>query len=127
MLFAPLIDREREMRSAVDLLRATRLTAVRVMTASDLYRDEVWWNLLALSERAALESALRGELIEAVRATGRPLKAEPAVLELLHEASGQADREPVATAAPKGVRRRAEAERRQRWKALRRSGQLPAS
>ena len=70
--FTPLVDRETELRIVVDLLRSSHLIEVRVMTASDFYRDETWRNLLSLQERAVLESELRSELLRAVAMTGLP-------------------------------------------------------
>ena len=127
VLFTPLLDREAELRAAVSLVKSARSVEVRVMTTSDFYRDEAWQSLAAARERAALEAELRRELMEAIRCTGRPLRAEPLVLELLHEAPRYAGMGAIAATPLDEVRVRADAERKRRWKLLRRSGQLPAS
>lgn len=130
ILFTPLLDRERELKVAVSILTTTCSAEVRVMTASDFYRDEVWRTLAALRERAALEAELRGEFLTAVAETGRPLRAEPVVLELLHQAPKHPDIEAAPETALARVRLASEksgSERTMLWKLLRRSGQMPAS
>jgi hypothetical protein len=128
--FTPLVDRERELRTAVGLVQGLRLAKVRVMTASDFYRDEVWQNLAVARGRATLESELRRDLLIAVTETGRPLRAEPVLLELLHEAPHHAQIRASAALPLDDVRlgaNKSDQTRRARWRLLRRAGQLPAS
>jgi hypothetical protein len=130
LLFTPLLDRERELRMAVELVRDAGAVEVRVMTASDFYRDEVWYNVAEMQKKAALEAELRGELLEAVHETRRPLRAEPLVLELLHEAPRRSDvRVTAATPLERASVSVVEGDsaRKARWRRLRRAGQLPAS
>src|SRR4051794_21993869 len=106
------------MRAAVDIIRRARLAEVHLMTASEFYGDEVWRDLLSMRENAALEAALRGELLEAVRRTGRPFRAEPVVLQLLHEAPRHSDIQEVAASALGRAHVKAETERKALWKLL---------
>jgi hypothetical protein len=127
VVFTPLIDREAELKAAVTLVRVLRLAETRVMTASDFYRDEVWRNLGELGQRSALESELRRELVAAVQELGRRIRAEPVVLQILHDAPRYADISAAASTALGRVRVRADTQRKALWKLLRRSGQMPAS
>jgi hypothetical protein len=133
VVLTPLLDRERELRTAVTLVGELDLVRARVMTTSDFYRDEVWRNVGEGRERAALEAELRRGLLAAVRATGRPLRGEALVLELLHEAPERADVRawagaPLADVAlgDAAADAAAESARKRRWRLLRRAGQLPA-
>ena len=128
VILAPLLDRERELRTAVALVGELQHVRARVMTTSDFYRDEVWRNLREGGDRAALEAELREELMAAVRATGRPLRGEPLVLELLHEARRQGEARMAGATSPTHVGSDgADRARKHRWRLLRRAGQLPAT
>jgi len=127
ILFTPLIDRERELRIVAGVCRSARSAEVRVMTASDFYRDEVWRNLGEMRENAALEAEFRAEFLAAVRQTGRPLRAEPAVLMVLHDAPRAGEIIATAEMPLDQVRAAMDSDRKALWKFLRQSGQLPAS
>lgn len=127
--FAPLVDREPELHAVVNLVAALRTTVVRVLSASDFYRDESWRNLWLMRERAGLQAELREDLLAAVRATGRPLRAATAVLGLLADVAAGARRvaQDDAFAGSAAVTRARERERKSVWQQLRRAGQLPPS
>ena len=95
------------------------------MTSADFYRDEVWRNLGVMGARAALEAEVRSDFVAAVRRTGRPLRAEPAVLALLHDAGGGESVGPAAGTRKES--RSPDSDRKAVWRFLRTSGQLPAS
>jgi hypothetical protein len=130
VILAPLLDRERELRATVTLVRELQRARARVMTTSDFYRDDVWRNLGQERQRATLEAELRSELLAAVRATRRPLRGEPLVWEILHEAPLQAAIHASADTLLADVRADAvstASARKRRWRLLRQAGQLPAS
>lgn len=129
VLFTPLVEREAELRAALNLVAGLRTAVVRVLTASDFYREEAWQNLWRMRERAALQSAIRADLLAAINDIGRPLAAAPVVLGLLAEAGngtegGEQDEEVARSAAVRRLRAR---ERKMVWQRLRQSGQLPSS
>jgi hypothetical protein len=132
-----LIDPDTELDTTLTLLRAAGDAGLRVMTTSDLYRDEVWQTVAALRASAVLERELRAELLAAVARTGRPMRAASEVLDLLAVAPRHAMATarvaalraslPVAATQTAGVRAADQHERKVRWKQLRRAGQMPAS
>lgn len=126
VLFTPLLDRESELRTTVLLVREVRLAEVRVLTASDFYRDEVWRNLWGMRERALLQVELRTELLGAIQALGRSLPAAPIVLQILGATASVRGSQAASTAAD-APRVQIDRERKTTWLHLRRSGQLPAT
>ena len=126
VLFTPLLDRETELRITVLLVREVRSAEVRVLTASDFYRDEVWRNLWGMRERALLHAELRTELLGAIQALGRTLPAAPIVLQVLGAAASEHGL-PGSRMPADGARAQNDRERKSTWLQLRRSGQLPAS
>lgn len=128
LLFTPLVDREAELHAAVSLVAGVRSAVVRVLSASDFFRDESWRNLWVMRERAALQAEIRTDLLAAIGATGRPLAAATAVLGLLAEAAaGQRKTVPDAFAPNPDVARVRVRQRKNVWQQLRRLGQLPPS
>lgn len=137
VLFAPLLDPDTELETTLTLLRAAGDAGLRVMTASDFYRDEVWQTVAAVRASAVLERELRAELLAAVAHTGRPMRAASDVLDLLAVAPRHAMATarnaalraslPVAAAQTADVRAADQPDRKVRWKQLRRAGQMPAS
>lgn len=127
VVFTPLVDREAELHVAVSLVAGLRSAVVRVLSASDFFRDESWRNLWVMRERAALQAEIRADLLATIG--GRPLAAATAVLGLLADAAagaseGACDDAFVRSADVARVRVR---QRKNVWQQLRRSGQLPPS
>ena len=135
--FTPLVDRERELAATVALTQVLRNCNLRVLTASDFHRPEVWRNLQSQRARATLLAELREDFLAAVQRTGRHLPAEPLVLQLLNDAPRLADRPPghrstlddAGDGTPEEHRASVEAENERKgvWRVLRAAGQLPAS
>ena len=129
VVFTPLIDREAELQAVVSLVAGLRTEVVRVLSASDFFRDESWRNLWRMRERAGLQAGIRVDFLAAVRATGRPLTGATAVLRLLADAAAgprTTARDDAFDASAAVVRSR-ERERKNAWQQLRRVGQLPPS
>lgn len=126
--FAPLVDRERELRTALALARGVRGARVHVMTASDFFDDRLWRRIRVVGERARLEAAVRARLLAAVRATGRSMPSADLVLDVLRRVSSGAapDESRRATLAVE-AQSSAETMRKLQWRSLRAAGQLPAS
>lgn len=131
VLFTPLLERDAELRVALELLRALRDLDPHVLTATDFYRDESWPPLVARLEHAALARALRADFMDAVARTGGSLRAESAVLSLLAAAPCGAPRGGDGAmwreSPARDDRRARERERKSHWKLLREAGQMPAS
>jgi hypothetical protein len=128
VVFAPLLQREAELRAAVSIAQGSCSANVRVLTASEFYSDDVWRTLVATRERSILASNLERDFRSAVHQTGRSLCGEPVVLELLREISRPREM-PVTTTALLGRQRRANPRSAQKalWKQLVGVGQLPPS
>ena len=124
VFFVPLIDREAETRL---IFRLAVIGAGRVMTESDFARPEVWRTLREAHTLATLEEEIRAEFLEAVASTGRRLRAEPIVLQLLCDAPKVTDLNEGAVAAIRNYRPSADAARKAVWTQLRRADQMPAS
>jgi hypothetical protein len=128
VVFTPLIDREAELPVVVRLVSGVRSATVRVLSASDFFRDETWRNLWHMRERAALQSEIREDLLATFRTLGKPLAAATAVLQILAEAGEGASRYPddvsSGTTGALGHRTR---RRKRVWQRLRDSGHLPPS
>jgi hypothetical protein len=128
VLIAPLIDRETELKITVALLHAVERLKPTVLTVGDFLRDEPWHTLMAYAEHAALERALWEELRATAAASGRAIRGEPAVREVLLAASRppragvHAMAAPFAVASSSTVRARKALSGR-----LRRAGQAPPS
>ena len=124
VFYVPLIDRERETRRLFGL---ASLGAGRVMTESDFSRLEVWRTLKEAHTLAELKNEIREEFLAAVGATGRRLRAEPIVLQLLSDAPKVTDLNETIAAALRNYRPNTEATRKAVWTQLRRADQMPAS
>src|SRR5688572_5565929 len=96
VFFVPLLDREAETRL---IFRLAVIGAGRVMTESDFARPQVWHNLKEAHTLATLEEEIRAEFLEAVASTGRRLRAEPIVLQLLSDAPEVTDLNDAVAAA----------------------------
>lgn len=118
--FTPLVSRERELEVALALSRVLHQCRLRVMTASDFHRPEVWRNLRAEQDRALLEAELRTDFLAAIRRRGRSLPAALIVLQVLHDATLAP--EDAAADAPEE-----ETSRKAVWRRLRTAGQIPVS
>jgi hypothetical protein len=129
VVFTPLVNREAELHAAVSLVAGLRTEVVRVLSASDFFRDESWRNLWRMRERAGLQAETRADLLAVISATGRPLAAATAVLGLLADAAREAasNTEDRRFAASTAVTRERERQRKIIWQHLRRAGQLPPS
>ena len=126
ILFAPLLDRAPELQAIASISQSVRSCEVRVITGADLYDDAVWHNLAELRVHAELEAEFRTEFLNAIRHTGRALRAEPAFLILLHDTRRSATNS-NKIGSPNAAASNAETERKALWKFLTRSGQMPAS
>ena len=124
VFFVPLIDREAETRL---IFRLAVIGAGRVMTESDFARPEVWRTLKEAHTLATLEEEIRAEFLEAIASTGRRLRAEPIVLQLLCDAPKVTDLNEALAAALSNYRPNTEAARKAVWTQLRRADQMPAS
>ena len=124
VFYVPLVDRERETRL---VFRLAGLGAGRVMTESDFARPEVWRTLKEAHLLATLREEMRAEFLAAVAATGRRLRAEPIVLQLLSDAPRVTDLNESVSAALRDYRPNAGAARKAVWSQLRRADQMPAS
>ena len=124
VFFVPLIDRERETRL---MFRLAALGSGRVMTESDFSRLEVWRTLKEAHTLAGLKEEIHEEFLAAVAATGRRLRAEPLVLQLLSDAPKVTDLNETMAAALKNYRPNSDAARKAVWTQLRRADQMPAS
>lgn len=124
VFYVPLVDRERETRL---MFRLASIGSGRVMTESDFSRLEVWRTLKAAHTLAALKEEIHEEFLAAVAATGRRLRAEPIVLQLLSDAPKVTDLNETIAAALKNYRPNADAARKAMWGHLRRADQMPAS
>lgn len=127
VIFAPLVDRERELRATALLTRAIRRARVRVMTTTDFFDDLAWRRLRAADERVWLLARVRTRLLAAARASGRSIPALPLVLAQLREVWLGRMRIEERDAHDAGVHARAESHRKLRWRMLRRAGQMPES
>src|SRR3954470_10963404 len=130
VVFTPLVDREAELHSVVSLVAGLRAEVVRVLSASDFFRDESWRNIWMMGERASLQAEIRADLVAAVGATGRPLAAATAVLRVLADAAPAYSKTTTpgdAFGASAAVTRARERRRKSVWQHLRRAGQLPPS
>jgi hypothetical protein len=129
VLFAPLLDRELELRLAVRLSRELRQCDVRLLTASQFCGDELRDVMTAWQAKGALVEELHADLMAAIAATGRTLPARNAVLDVLRGVTGAPPSAvPVLLDAESGHSRSAtDQQRKARWRALHRGGQLPAS
>ena len=121
ILLVPLLDRERELETTVRLARTVSNPELRVMTSSDFHRIDVWRSVQQRCHRTALHAELRDEFIRAVCAIGRPIPAEPLVLDALVNALHGGPR-PASSGES-----RDESRRKTLWKQLRKAGQLPPS
>lgn len=127
VIFAPLVDRERELRITAQLTRAIRRARVRVMTATDFFDDLAWRRLRAADERVRLLARVRTRLLAAARATGRSIAAQPLVLAQLRDVWCSRMRREERDVHDAHMRARAESHRKLRWRMLRRAGQMPES
>lgn len=124
VFYVPLLDRERETRL---MFRLAALGSGRVMTESDFSRLEVWRTLKEAHTLAGLKEEIHEEFLAAVAATGRRLRAEPLVLQLLSDAPKVTDLNETMASALKNYRPNSEAARKAVWSQLRRADQMPAS
>ena len=124
VFYVPLIDRERETRRLFGL---ASLGSGRVMTESDFSRLEVWRTLKEAHTLAELKNEIREEFLAAVGATGRRLRSEPIVLQLLSDAPKVTDLNETIAAALRNYRPNTDAARKAVWSTLRRADQMPAS
>jgi len=137
VLLAPLLDRDSELDTVLALLRAAGDARLRIITASEFYRDGISRTLAALRVRAVLERELRAEFLAAVARTGRSMRAAGDVLDLLTMAPRHAAIDAhveallmtarVSAARMLDARVARERRRKARWKQLRRAGQMPPS
>lgn len=124
VFYVPLIDRERETRLMFSL---AAIGAGRVMTESDFSRPEVWRTVKEARSLAALKEEIKEEFLAAVGRTGRKLRAEPIVLQLLSDAPKVTDLNETIAAALRNYRPNTDAARKAVWTQLRRADQMPAS
>jgi hypothetical protein len=124
IVFVPLIDREREIKT---MFRLALLGAARVMTANDFVRREVWCTVRQAHAHLALQEEIRREFSDAVAATGRRLRAEPIVLQILAHASNRADPRARSMTEDHCRDQTADTRRKALWKRLHDAGQMPAS
>jgi hypothetical protein len=128
VLLAPLIDRETELRIMVALLNAAERLKPTVLTAGDFLRDLPWHNLMAHAEHATLERALWEELRAAAAESGRAIRGESAVREVLLAASRPSRARVHAIAAPFVLASSSPVRARKALSSrLRRAGQAPPS
>jgi hypothetical protein len=129
VVFTPLVDREAELHSVVSLVAGLRAEVVRVLSASDFFRDESWRNIWMMRERASLQAEIRADLVAVISAMRRPLAAATAVLGVLADAAPAYSKTTPGDAfgASAAVTRARERRRKSVWQHLRRAGQLPPS
>ena len=127
LVLVPLLQRDIELQATVRLARCLGSAEVRVMTASDFHRAEVWRSVQERCQFSALHDGLREEFIGAVRAIGRVIPAEPIVIKALSEALEGRAVSPHLAGPVETREQRDEARRKALWRLLRKAGQMPPS
>jgi AcrR family transcriptional regulator len=124
VFFVPLIEREAETRL---VFRLASIGSGRVMTESDFGRLEVWQNVKDAHSLALLRREIREDFLRAVEQTGRQIRAEVIVLQILGFAPGIVDLAGTTAVALAEPPSSLDAARKAVWSQLRRQGQMPAS